>query len=84
MAKTGRNDLCPCGSGKKYKKCHEASERGNSLVRSRFLLIAVGGGLLAAVALAIVSMFTAPATTGGRVWDPTHGHYHDAHGQQVP
>lgn len=21
MAKTGRNDLCPCGSGNKYKKC---------------------------------------------------------------
>lgn len=21
MAKTGRNDLCPCGSGLKYKKC---------------------------------------------------------------
>ncbi len=20
-AKTGRNDPCPCGSGKKYKKC---------------------------------------------------------------
>lgn len=20
--KTGRNDPCPCGSGKKYKKCH--------------------------------------------------------------
>jgi hypothetical protein len=20
--KTGRNDDCPCGSGKKYKKCH--------------------------------------------------------------
>jgi len=19
---TGRNDVCPCGSGKKYKKCH--------------------------------------------------------------
>jgi hypothetical protein len=19
---TGRNDACPCGSGKKYKKCH--------------------------------------------------------------
>jgi tetratricopeptide (TPR) repeat protein len=31
MAKTGRNDLCPCGSGKKYKKCcltnDEAAER---------------------------------------------------------
>jgi preprotein translocase subunit SecA len=23
--KVGRNDLCPCGSGKKYKKCHGAS-----------------------------------------------------------
>jgi uncharacterized protein YecA (UPF0149 family) len=20
--KTGRNDPCPCGSGKKFKKCH--------------------------------------------------------------
>jgi len=20
----GRNDLCPCGSGKKFKKCHGA------------------------------------------------------------
>jgi preprotein translocase subunit SecA len=23
--KTGRNEPCPCGSGKKYKKCHGAS-----------------------------------------------------------
>jgi preprotein translocase subunit SecA len=22
VAPVGRNDLCPCGSGKKYKKCH--------------------------------------------------------------
>ena len=22
--KTGRNDLCYCGSGKKYKRCHGA------------------------------------------------------------
>ena len=22
LAETGRNDLCPCSSGKKYKKCH--------------------------------------------------------------
>lgn len=22
MTKAGRNDPCPCGSGKKYKKCH--------------------------------------------------------------
>ncbi|MCA9764760.1 MAG: SEC-C domain-containing protein, partial [Gemmatimonadetes bacterium] len=24
-AKVGRNDPCPCGSGKKYKKCHGAN-----------------------------------------------------------
>jgi preprotein translocase subunit SecA len=24
--KVGRNDLCPCGSGKKYKKCHGKTE----------------------------------------------------------
>jgi preprotein translocase subunit SecA len=24
--KVGRNDLCPCGSGKKYKKCHGAEK----------------------------------------------------------
>jgi len=29
-AKVGRNDLCPCGSGKKFKKCHGAIlEEGN-------------------------------------------------------
>src|ERR1700712_436585 len=26
MSKIGRNDLCPCGSGKKYKKCCMASD----------------------------------------------------------
>ena len=36
----GRNDACPCGSGKKYKKCCELKQqnhRGNNL-----LLIVVG------------------------------------------
>ncbi len=29
--KTGRNDTCPCGSGKKYKKCHlQADEKAQS------------------------------------------------------
>ncbi len=26
--RVGRNDPCPCGSGKKYKKCHGANEAG--------------------------------------------------------
>jgi preprotein translocase subunit SecA len=28
--KVGRNDPCPCGSGKKYKKCHGAVEQASS------------------------------------------------------
>lgn len=27
MAKVGRNDSCPCGNGKKFKKCHGAYEQ---------------------------------------------------------
>lgn len=26
LTSTGRNDSCPCGSGKKYKKCHLAED----------------------------------------------------------
>jgi len=26
-AKVGRNDPCPCGSGKKYKKCHMLEDK---------------------------------------------------------
>jgi tetratricopeptide (TPR) repeat protein len=30
LAATGRNDPCPCGSGKKYKKCHLALDEGQT------------------------------------------------------
>ena len=31
LKNAGRNDTCPCGSGKKYKKCHlQADEESNS------------------------------------------------------
>jgi hypothetical protein len=30
--KLGRNDPCHCGSGKKYKKCHEASDDAKEAV----------------------------------------------------
>ncbi len=26
LKNTGRNDQCPCGTGKKYKKCHLAQD----------------------------------------------------------
>ena len=28
LKNTGRNDACPCGSGKKYKKCHLQEDEG--------------------------------------------------------
>jgi len=28
LPKVGRNEPCPCGSGKKYKKCHLDSDEG--------------------------------------------------------
>src|SRR4029079_12779470 len=28
LGATGRNDACPCGSGKKYKKCHLQADEG--------------------------------------------------------
>jgi SEC-C motif len=83
MAKPGRNDLCPCGSGKKYKKCHESQERG-SVRQGRMLMIIVGGAVVAAIVAAAAS-FTGERGAGGtRVWDAAHGHYHDANGVQVP
>lgn len=81
MTKPGRNELCSCGSGKKYKRCHgltpDASKSG------RVLMIAVGLAVVAAVA-AGVATFTTERSSSVRVWDPAHGHYHDANGQQVP
>ena len=85
MAKIGRNDLCPCGSGKKYKKCHELQERGG-VTKSRVLMLVVGAAVVAAVVAGIAS-FTGNrpgATSGTRVWDATHGHYHNESGTQVP
>jgi SEC-C motif len=83
MAKVGRNDLCPCGSGKKYKKCHELQERGGA-TKSRMLMLVVGAAVVAAIVAGIAS-FTGTRPTGGtRVWDATHGHYHNENGVQVP
>ena len=74
MAKTGRNDDCPCGSGKKFKRCCEA--KTPSARSSRFLMIAVGAAVAAAVVAGVVSFNTElrGQTTG--VWDPVHQHYH--------
>jgi hypothetical protein len=46
-------------------------------------MIAVGGAAIAAAAVAIAS-FTSDRASSARVWDPAHGHYHNANGTHVP
>jgi hypothetical protein len=75
-AKVGRNDTCPCGSGKKYKRCCEAKEERRG---SRLLVIAVGGAMLAALIFGLTQATGDRVATGpNRVWSAEHGHYHDA------
>ncbi|MGH9257267.1 MAG: SEC-C metal-binding domain-containing protein [Vicinamibacterales bacterium] len=82
MAKTGRNDLCHCGSGKKYKKCHGVRE--TPAARGRVMLFIVGGAVVAAILVGIVSFSGQRASGPTRVWSTEHGHYHDANGVAVP
>jgi len=82
MAKTGRNDLCTCGSGKKFKRCHGVKTSDNRT--SKILMICVGGALIAALAAVVASVTSDDRRTGTRVWDPAHGHFHNENGVQVP
>jgi hypothetical protein len=76
--KAGRNDACPCGSGKKFKKCCEPKQGSLSSRGNTALLVIVGLLMAAGVAAGISSL------TGERghvskpsgVWSPEHGHYH--------
>ena len=80
MAKVGRNDACPCGSGKKFKQCCESKRTGT--VQSRVIMLLVAAAIVAAL-LAGFSSRNAPSGGGG-VWSAEHGHYHDANGGETP
>ena len=55
VSKTGRNDLCACGSGKKFKKCCALkSGGGNSL--ATILIVLVATAVLGAVVFGLSSM----------------------------
>ena len=41
--KTGRNDPCPCGSGKKFKRCHGGMKPAARRSRVRPLRVACAG-----------------------------------------
>ncbi len=78
MPRPGRNDACPCGSGKKFKHCC-ASKKD----RFSAMLIAV---FIAGAVLAIIVIVSnaRQSSNSGRVWSAEHGHYHDESGREIP
>ena len=77
MAKAGRNDKCPCGSGKKYKQCCAVTQTQSW--GGRVMMGVVVVMLLGAVYAGITAVTSDPSSTTagpGKVWSPEHGHYH--------
>ena len=82
MPTLGRNERCHCGSGRKFKKCHGL--KTDEQRTARFLMIVVGGTLVAALVVGMASFRGNTASSGVRVWSAEHGHYHDATGREIP
>ena len=85
--KAGRNELCHCGSGKKFKRCCGAVDLAAEDVSSRFFGVAavlVGLMLLGGAAVFARAFFFDDLATGGKkVWSPEHGHYHTEGGSEA-
>lgn len=77
MAKVGRNEACPCGSGRKFKQCCELKQ--SSGIQSRVIMLLIA----AAIVAAILAGFSNRGSSGGGVWSAEHGHYHDASGRET-
>ena len=73
VPRVGRNDLCPCGSGKKYKHCHE-SQTGRLTVWQKAGLVLVALTAIGGLFLALTNRSHESAPSG--VWSAEHGHYH--------
>ncbi|MGE0705165.1 MAG: SEC-C metal-binding domain-containing protein [Vicinamibacterales bacterium] len=75
-AKVGRNQACPCGSGRKFKQCCESRSEKMSLA----MWIAAAGVaavIVAGIVLGLQTFHTEAGTgVGPGVWSEEHGHYH--------
>lgn len=73
--KAGRNDLCPCGSGKKSKRCCQAktSNGRSSKVMLGLVIVVIAGAIIVGI-----MSFNEPGSghAPGQVWSQEHGHYH--------
>ena len=76
-SKINRNDPCPCGSGKKYKNCHENKKIKNTgkvpLILGIIFIIAIG-----ILVLKPNQNLKSSGGKPGQVWSEEHGHWHDA------
>ncbi|HYK05377.1 MAG TPA: SEC-C metal-binding domain-containing protein [Thermoanaerobaculia bacterium] len=85
---TGRNDACPCGSGKKFKNCcigeaKRRSSRGLMFLIAAIALIAAAGVVPQMLEGDQPKRTPVPAASrsaggAGKVWSPEHNHWHDA------
>lgn len=76
--KTGRNDACPCGSGRKYKNCcldKRASLPAGQRIMLGIIAVVVVTGLL--VIFVTVRDHDYSNSGGGiKVWSEEHQHWH--------
>jgi hypothetical protein len=47
-------------------------------------MFVVGASIIGGLVAGVMSFTAGGSGGGGRVWDPAHGHYHDANGVEVP
>jgi hypothetical protein len=80
--KVGRNDRCPCGSGKKYKQCCGPAEDARSKRRSTYAMVATAVVLALGIG-GIVVLISSESGPSNRVWSAEHGHWHDANGVEL-
>ncbi len=79
--KSGRNELCPCGSGKKYKRCCGSVDAAVEDTASRFFgVAAVLAGVMAVGGAFVFARAFFVETPGKKVWSAEHGHYHTVGG----
>ncbi len=79
MAKVGRNESCPCGSGRKFKQCCES--RGSGGLQSRVVMLLIAAAIVAAI---LAGFSNQGSSSSARIWSAEHGHYHDANGGETP
>ena len=79
MTKVGRNEPCPCGSGKKYKACCLGKHAGQDTLGQKLLMWGVIAVLVIGLVVGIMTYVRsddAKANPPDKVWSEEHQHFH--------